>query len=158
MKDYSEIVVRLQKALGKAYAESGLVLGVPGVSVAVKIDPNYYLAVMPAFLGRLGEWSGMFPDAVREALVRTGNLVTHPDDRNGVLPVTVLWGEPLVSRRINASFVLAEFIDRAVKLYGGEPTLPPVADIRLDSTDMETLEAFFEDKTCIDKTAFTQHV
>lgn len=157
MKDYSEIVARLQRGLGRAYQDSAMILGVPGTSVAVKIDPHHYLAVMPAFLSRLAEWAGVFPDTAREALVRSGNLVTSGPGREAVLPVTAVWGTPPTSRRINACFVLAEFVDRAIRLYGAEPAPPPVADLRLSGADHEAVQAFFQGKTCIDKTAFTQH-
>jgi len=158
MKDYSAIIDRLQRGLGRAYRESGLILGLPGTSVAVKIDPHYYLAVMPGFLNRLAEWAGVFPKSTLEALLRTGNLVSSGPQRTSMLPVTVVWGSPPVTRRINACFVLAEFVDRALKLYGDEPALPPVADLRLDHGDRDAVYAFFQDKTCIDKTAFTAHV
>jgi len=157
IKDYSEILDRLQKGLGKAYRESPLVLGVPGVSVAVKIDPHYYLSVMPAFLSRLAEWSGMFPDTAEQALIRTGNLILG----NGDTPRTqlsVVWGSPPISRRVNASFVLAEFIDRALRLYGGQSAPMPVADLRIAADDREAVTRFFDTKTCVDKTAFTQPV
>lgn len=157
MKDYGDILTRLQRGIGRAYRDSGLALGVPGVSVAVKIDPYHYLAVMPAFTARLAEWAGMFPATAEETLVRSGNLVSSGADRSTVLPVSVVWGGA-PPRRITAAFVLAEFIDRALKLYGGQPLPPPVADLRIDAADHDAVAAFFKDKTCIDKTAFTQHV
>lgn len=157
IKDYSEILERLQKGLGRAFRESPLVVGVPGVSVAVKIDPNYYLAVMPAFLSRVAEWSGMFPDTAEEVLTRTGNLITGADGACRT-PLTVVWGTPPISRRVNAAFVLAEFVDRSLKLYGQQPSLMPVADLRIAADDREAVARFFDTKTCVDKTAFTQPV
>ncbi len=157
MKDYSDIAQRLQRGLGRAYRESPMILGVPGASVAVKIDPHHYLAVLPAFLNRLAEWAGVFPDTAREAMVRSGNLVTGGPDRKCEVAVTAVWGAPPTARRIRACFVLAEFVDRAIRLYGDEPAPPPVADLRLVAADSRRLGAFFEGKTRIDKTAFTPH-
>lgn len=155
MKDYPEILDRLQKGLGKAYRDSALVLGIPGVSVAVKIDPQYYLAVMPAFLSRVAEWSGMFPDTAEQALIRTGNLITGIQGSHQT-QVTVVWGSPPISRRVNASFVLADFVDRALRLYGAHPSPMPVADLRIAAEDQDSVARFFDSKTCVDKTAFTQ--
>ncbi|BBD06835.1 hypothetical protein [Desulfovibrio ferrophilus] len=157
MKNYTEILDRLQKGLGKAYLESPLILGVPGVSVAVKIDPHYYLCVMPAFLSRLAELSGMFPDTAEQALIRTGSLITGVHGSH-LTQVTVVWGSPPISRRVNASFVLAEFVDRALRLYGNQLTPMSVADLRITTDDQEAVAKFFDTKTCVDKTAFTQPV
>ncbi|MBU1002146.1 MAG: hypothetical protein KKE73_06450 [Proteobacteria bacterium] len=157
MKDYPEILDRLQKGLGKAYRDSALILGIPGVSVAVKIDPQYYLAVMPAFMSRVAEWGGMFPDTAEQALIRTGNLITGHQGTH-LTQVTVVWGSPPISRRINASFILADFVDRALRLYGGHSAPMSVADLRITAEDQDSVIAFFDTKTCVDKTAFTQPV
>lgn len=157
MKDYSEILDRLRRGLGKAYSDSPMVLGVPGVSVAVKIDPHYYVAVMPAFLSRLAEWAGVFPDTALEALLRTGSLVRDPRGEC-LTTLTAVWGDPPLRRRIRAAFPTAEFVDRALKLYAGEPAAPPVADLRIDAEDRERIDAFFNGVTSIDKTAFTRPV
>ncbi|WP_461209219.1 hypothetical protein [Desulfocurvus sp. DL9XJH121] len=157
IKDYSEILERLGKGLGRAYADSPMVIGVPGVSVAVKVDPHYYLAVMPGFLARLAEWAGMFPDTAREALVKTGNLILDTQGEHH-LPLTVIWGEPSVSRRIRAAFLPSEFVDRALKLYAGAPAPLPVADLRIHEDDREAVDCFLHDITHIDKTAFTRPV
>lgn len=157
MQDYSEILDRLSKGLGRAFAQSPMILGVPGTSVAVKIDPHHYIAVMPAFLSRLAEWAGVFPDTARDALARTGNLVRGADGSHQAT-LTVVWGDPPVSRRINAAFLLAGFVDHALKLYGGHPAPMPVADLYIDAEDREIVNSFFKGITSIDKTAFTRPV
>lgn len=157
MQDYSELLDRLAQGLGKAYAQSPMILGVPGTSVAVKIDPYHYIAVMPAFISRMAEWAGVFPDKALDALIKTGNLVRGANG-NHQADITVVWGEPPVSRRIHASFLLADFVERALKFYGGQPAPLPVADLRIDAGDKENVEAYFKGITSIDKTAFTRPV
>lgn len=157
IRDYAQIVDRLSRGLGKAYAKSPMILGVPGMSLAVKIDPYYYLAILPAFLSRLGQWAGVFPDTATEALAKTGNLITGQQGDHQ-LPLTVLWGEPPITRRINAAFVPAEFIERALKLYGAEPRPLPVADLRILEQEKEHVDLFMCHITRIDKTAFARPV
>lgn len=158
LKDHSQTLDRLQQGLGRAFKESSLILGVPGLSVAVKLDPYYYLAVMPAFMERLSQWAGVFPHSAQETLICTGNLVSHGSKREFMLPLRLTWGDPPTTRRINASFVQAEFVDRALRLYGASPDALAVSDIRIDASDKEAVQKFFDNKTCVDKTAFTQQV
>lgn len=145
LTDFTEMVERLQKGLGKAFAEEPWMLNLPGQSVACKIDQHYYLAVMPAFAERLARLGGMFPHHVVEALVRTGNLITRAPDRDPVLPLTVAWEGPSVT--VRAAFVDADFIDRAVKTYGGSEGGLNVSELKISGRDRERLEAFFEGKT-----------
>lgn len=158
MKDYSSNLERIQRAIGRAYQESGLVLGVPGISIAVKIDPHYYLAVMPSFITRTAQWAGMFPRSTEETLKKTGNLITGADRATFQIPVTVIWGEPPTSRRIKAAFLPADFIDRSIMLFGGADTPMPVTDLRLDVSDKPQVAMLFKGKTSIDKTAFSQQI
>ena len=145
LKDYSEIVERLQRALGKGFADEPWLLNLPGKSVACKIDQYYYLAVMPGFLETLGRLGGMFPDQVREALVKTGNLVTRAPDRDPVVSLTVSWGGRGVT--VKGAFVDADFIDRAAKTYGGMGSVLAVSDLKVSEEDKDKVEAFFEGKT-----------
>ncbi|BDQ35378.1 hypothetical protein [Pseudodesulfovibrio portus] len=145
LKDYSEIVERLQRALGRGFAEEPWLLNLPGKSVACKIDQYYYLAVMPGFLDTLGKLGGVFPDQVREALVKTGNLITKAPDRDPILSLTVSWGGRGVT--LKGAFVDADFIDRAVKTYGGMPSVLSVSDLKVSEEDKDKVEAFFEGKT-----------
>lgn len=145
LKDYTGIVEKLQQNLGKAFADEPWMLNLPGKSVACKIDQYYYLAVMPAFVEQLGRFGGMLPDTVIEALVKTGNFITKAPDRDPLVPLTVSWGGNPVT--IKAAFVDADFIDRAVKTYGGFGTILNVSDLKISSADKEKVEAFFEGKT-----------
>ncbi|MGE4423242.1 MAG: hypothetical protein AB7D39_13170 [Pseudodesulfovibrio sp.] len=145
LADYTASVDHLQKALGKAYADEPWLLNMPGRSVACKIDHYYYLAVMPGFLETLGRLGGMFPDQVRETLVRTGNLITKPPERDPLLPLTVSWGGRSVT--LTGAFVDADFIDRAVKTYGGFGTILNVSDLKISAADRDRIETLFQDKT-----------
>ncbi len=145
LKDYTGIVEKLQQNLGKAFADEPWVLNMPGKSVACKVDQYYYLAVMPAFVEQLGRFGGMLPDNVTEALVKTGNFITKAPDRNPLLPLTVSWGGSPVT--IKAAFVDADFIDRAVKTYGGLGTVLNVSELKISGADKEKVESFFDGKT-----------
>ncbi|MCJ2163144.1 MULTISPECIES: hypothetical protein [unclassified Pseudodesulfovibrio] len=145
LADYTGSVERLQQTLGRGFAAEPWVLNMPGRSIACKIDQYYYLAVMPAFIETLGRMGGMFPDQVREALVRTGNFITKAPERDPVISLTVSWGGRGVT--VNGAFVDADFIDRAVKTYGGLAAVLNVSDLKISSDDRERIEAFFEDKT-----------
>ncbi|BCS86776.1 hypothetical protein [Pseudodesulfovibrio sediminis] len=145
LKNYTEVVERLQQTLGKGFAEEPWTLNLPGKSIACKIDQYYYLAVMPAFIERLGRMGGMFPDQVQEALVKTGNLITRAPERDPLLSLSVGWGGKGVT--IKGAFVDADFIDRAVKTYGGLPSVLNVSDLKISEHEREKVEAFFEGKT-----------
>ena len=145
LKDYSEIVERLQKALGRNYVQSPWLLNVPGQSIACKVDQHYYLAVMPAFVEQMGKIGGMLPDRVAEALVKTGNFITKAPERNPVVPLTLGWAGPPIT--VKAAFVEAEFIDRAVKTYGAAAGSLSVSELKISVADRPKLEAFFEGKT-----------
>ncbi|MFH1913945.1 MAG: hypothetical protein ABIK45_06710 [Pseudomonadota bacterium] len=145
LKDYAEIAERVQRALGRGFAEEPWILNMPGRSIACKIDHLHYLAVMPAFVDQLGRLAGVFPDQVTESLVRTGNFITRGPDRQPVMPLTVGWGGRPVT--IRAAFVDADFIDRAVKIYGSLSTPLNLSDLRISMADKERVDAFFEDKT-----------
>ncbi|MDD4953070.1 MAG: hypothetical protein PHV85_11015 [Desulfovibrionaceae bacterium] len=144
LKDYQAIVSRLQQALGRAYAETPYILNVPGRSVACKLEPHYYLALQPAFCEALARWSGVMPATVVEALVKTGLIITRPPERRHLLDLEVSWGGE--SMKVGASFVDADFIDRALLLYGGLGHGLEVADLKIKASCRPRLEKFFENK------------
>lgn len=152
LKDYTEIVERLQKGLGKGFADEPWILNMPGRSIACKIDQYYYLAVMPGFVDQLARLGGMFPDQVTEAMVKTGNLITKAPERDPLLPLTVAWGGRPVT--IKAAFVDADFIDRAVKTYGNMGSGLNVSELKISAADKDAVEAFFEGKTPPQNLAF----
>jgi len=152
LSDYADTVERLQQALGKGFADEPWILNMPGQSIACKIDQYYYLAVMPAFVDQLARMGGMFPDKVTEALVKTGSFITKAPERDPLLSLTVSWGGRPVT--LKAAFVDADFIDRAVKTYGGMGAVLNVSDLKISAADKSKIDNFFEGKTAPQKLAY----
>lgn len=152
LSDYADTLQRVQRALGKGFAEEPWILNMPGRSIACKIDQYYYLAIMPVFVDHLSRLGGSFPDKVTEALVKTGNFITKGPDRDPVLSLTVGWGGRPVTLR--AAFVDADFIDRAVKTYGGFGSVLNVSELKISGAEREKVDAFFEGKTPPQKLAY----
>jgi len=152
--DFSEVLTRLLEALGRHYRESPTILNVPGVSVALKIDPFYYLALRPSFGELLGKWAGVAPARVEETLARTGNLILGPDRERYAEPLLVYEEGSASVLRLAADFVPAAFCDRAVNLYGGEPGPLPVCGLRLAADQRPGLSAFFAGKTPLQALVF----
>ncbi|WP_272700240.1 hypothetical protein [Desulfovibrio sp. Fe33] len=145
LADYTANVEYLQEKLGKAFGAKPWLLNMPGRSVACKIDQHYYLAVMPGFLEALGRVGGMLPSRVLDALVRTGNLITRAPERDPHIPLTVSWGARAVT--LAGAFVDADFIDRAVKTYGGLGCILNVSELKISTADRERVESLFKHKT-----------
>lgn len=145
LPDYQQRVMQLQKALARAWTRDPALLNQPGHSIACKIDPHYYLAAQPFFDTELARAAGMFPDQAVEALVKTGLLITRPPLRQHVLTVSLRYGGNTLA--MPASFVDAEFIDAALRQYGGAPSGLRVADLRIAESSREAVESLFEDKT-----------
>lgn len=141
LKDYQDALTRLQKGLAQAYQQSPLVLNVPGQSVACKVDPEYYLALEPVFTEILSRWAVSFPESVLETLAHTGNVVVCKPLSTHIIPLTVTWGGR--DFEVQAMFLLADFVERALKLYAGVAAPLPVADLRIRTDDRKAVEAFF---------------
>lgn len=154
--DYAEILTRLVEALGRHYRQNPSILNVPGVSVALKIDPDWYLALRPSFAELLGKWAGVVPGRVEETLMRTGNLALGPDKRRYEETLLVYEEGSSTVLRLAADFVPADCIDRAVVMYGGEPGPLAVSGLRLVEGQRPALDAFFEGKTPLRSLAFGQ--
>lgn len=152
--DYAETLSRLEQALGRHVAASPSILNVPGVSAALKLDPFYYLALRPAFWELLGKWAGVPPSRAEEALLRTGNLVLGPGHARPAQPLLVFEEGTGQIMKLAADFVPAEWIDRAVAIYGGQPGPLPVSGLRLASGQKAALDAFFAGKTPLAGLAF----
>ncbi len=152
--DYAETLSRLEQALGRHYAASPSILNVPGVSAALKIDPFYYLSLRPAFAELLGKWAGVAPARVEEVLMRTGNLVLGPGHARYAQPVAVFEDGTRTVLRLPADFVPAEWIDRAVAMYGGQSAPLPVSGLRLVAGQQAALAPFFAGKTALAALAF----
>jgi hypothetical protein len=152
--DYAEILSRMEQALGRHFAQSPSILNVPGVSVALKIDPFYYLALRPTFGELLGKWAGVPPARAEETLLRTGNMVLGPGRVRYPQPLLVFEEGTGVILRLTADFVPASFIDRAVSMYGGEAGPLSVSGLRLLASQKDSLVAFFQDTTPIESLAY----
>lgn len=147
MIDYSEILPRLEKALGMRYRDNPDILNVPGTSVACKVDPFAYVAPRPAFVAFLAKWAATPLAVTEETLVRTGNLLVDAAHARLDGPVAILTdGSPRVMR-MPLDVVPASFIDRAVMLYGGEQGPLPVSRLRVLLSEKARIDAFFSGKT-----------
>jgi hypothetical protein len=145
LKDYQDALTRLQKGLAQAYRDTPQVLNVPGQSVACKVDPEYYLALEPVFSEVLARWAVSFPQGVVETLAHTGNLVVCKPLSTHIIPLSVTWAGR--DFEVQAIFLLADFVDRALKLYAGAAAPLPVADLRIRAADRQAVEAFFGNLT-----------
>jgi hypothetical protein len=152
--DYGDILSRMEQALGRHFAQSPSILNVPGVSLALKIDPFYYLALRPTFGELLGKWAGVPPSRVEETLIRTGNMVLGPGRVRYPQPLLVFEEGTGGTLRLTADFVPASFIDRAVTMYGGEAGPLSVSGLRLVASQRNALTAFFQDITPIEALAY----
>jgi len=145
LKDYQDALTRLQKGLAQAYRDSPQVLNLPGQSVACKVDPDYYLALEPVFTEILSRWAVSFPEAVLETLSHTGNAIVCKPLSTHIIPLSVTWdGRDF---EVQAMFLQADFVDRALKLYAGVPAPLPVSDLRIRTDDRAAVEAFFGPST-----------
>ena len=118
-------------------------LNVPGQSVACKVDPHYYLALEPVFLILMARWAVSFPEAVLETLTHTGNVIVCKPLSTHMIPLSVTWDSQ--DFEVQAVFLLADFVDRALMLYAGAPQPLPVSDLR--TADRAAVEAFFGPST-----------
>ncbi|EPR38666.1 hypothetical protein dsx2_0475 [Desulfovibrio sp. X2] len=147
LTDYAETLDRLQKGLAAQYEKFPGILNEPGTSVALKIDQNYWLAVEPLFSTSLAKWSGVFPETALTTLTRTGNMITRASDRAHSLLLAVTWPGRPQGAEILASFVLAEFVERAISLYGGRDVAHTLSDLKVMAGERGKVQAFFEGKT-----------
>lgn len=152
--DYAEILSRMEQALGRHFAESPSILNIPGVSAALKLDPFYYLALRPLFGELLGKWAGVAPSRVEETLMRTGNMVLGPGRVRYPKPLAVFEEGTNTVLKLVADFVPAEYIDRAVTMYGGQSGPLSVSGLRLVANQKDALDAFFADTTPLAGLAF----
>lgn len=152
LPDYHERMERMQRGLARAVRADATLLNLPGRSLACKIDPLYYLAVQPLFDAALDRWAGLLPGRAAETLIRTGVYVTSPPDREHVFPLEVTWGARIL--RVRATFVDADFIDRALKVHAGARRGPDVSVLRICAGDRPAVERLFLNKTAPGSVAF----
>jgi hypothetical protein len=153
VKDYAHILDRMQRGIGRAYAGEPSVLNVPGQSAAVKIDAHYFLAAWPGSQAALARICGYPPGALTDALKRSGNLVCARQGGESLI-LRVNWGRPPRWRRLNSAFILAVFIESALKIYGGRLEPLPLSGLRIHGEDKAAVMRFFAGKTPPSETAF----
>lgn len=152
VSDYQDRITRLQRGLGKAFADEPFILNIPGKSIAFKIDPYYYVAVEPAFTNKLSSSSPMSRDNVRDTLVRTGNIVSSPGSLNPLIKISLEWDSRIY--KLNVCFVESAFIDQALRIYGGAIGDIGLADIHIPLGHREMINAFFGERTKLENIAF----
>jgi len=152
LKDYQDSLTRLQKGLASGYQQSPQVINVPGQSLVCKVDPDYYLALEPIFTEILARWAVSFPQGVQETLVHTGNLVFCEPFNTHIIPLTLTWDDK--DFEVQAAFLRADFVDRALKLYAGLADPLPVSALRIRNAERKAVEAFFGGKTPPSDVAF----
>lgn len=158
IEDHTERIERLQRALAEEHLERGDVLNLPGRSLACKVDPYYYLALYPAVVEHLSRHAGMFQGKALDALVRTGNLLTHPQSGAPSLFLNVIWNQSGTARRarLEVCFLHNSFVDRALVLYARQEGELPVADFSVDASDKSLVEAFLAGKTALADLAYRE--
>lgn len=154
LQDYKIRIDRLQQGLGKAFVENPFILNIPGKSIALKVDPYYYVAFEPAFTEKLSRFGVMLKKNVRETLVRTGNLVTHPETRSPIIKIRMKWNDR--NYNMNVCFVESGFIDQALKIYGGVKEEIGLSEISILESEKERLEKFFGERTPLKSVAFVE--
>lgn len=154
MIDYSESLDRLEKALGEQYRLSDYILGTPGTSLACKVDPFYYLAIQPGFIKYLSRWARMFPERTEATLIKTGNMLCDATHAVYATPLRVFEEGSGEVFSVDASFVLAPFIDRAAIKYGGAEGPLPVSRLKILESDRAKADFLFEGKTPLQALAF----
>ncbi len=147
LTDYTELAGDLQRVLGEKYRLDDQILNVPGFSMACRIDEHYFLALEPLLLKNLGTWSAVLPSRVLKALIKTGNILTCPPDREHMVALRTTWEGLGRFVRIKACFVQGEFFDRALKVFGGRAKPLPLSSLQVHSDDRAGVEEFFKGKT-----------
>ena len=87
------------------------------------------------------------PARVEETLARTGNLVLGPGRTRYDKLLAVFEEGTRTVLKLSADFVPAEWIDRAVVMYGNEPGPLPVSSLRLVDSQRDALGAHFAGMT-----------
>lgn len=154
MIDYSLNLERLAKALGEHCRDASFILGQPGTSLALKVDPFHYLAIQPGFLKHLSRWAGMLPAAVEETLIRTGVMLSDASRRVYTVQIRVFEEGAATLTPVNASFLLAVFIDQALAIHGASPDPAPVSRLKILAEDRPKLDILFSGKTPLHALAF----
>ena len=155
MDDYNKITELIQSEISARYLENHGILNHPGKSLACKIDPLYYLALPKAMLDTLAQWTGMSPEKISAALVRTGNMISSDKDRNHIIPLRLKHGQQSPAGAVNCCLLSADFIDRALIIYAGVTEEPPISPLKIHISCKEALNDFLNGKPALAAIAYS---
>ncbi len=154
LRDYPEILKNIQKKIGSQFLKDPSIFNVPGQSVACKIDPFYYLAIYPGFFVKCAEWTGIFPETIKETLIKTGNIVLSSTTKKYILEIKVKWESLTEPITLNGFFLISDFIDQSIKIYGRKNEILPVSNLKIVASEKPKLISFLKGKTPINPIAF----
>jgi hypothetical protein len=152
--DFSEILTRLEQALGRHYRLSPSLLNLPGISVALKLDPFYYLTLRPIFGELLGKMGRRDAGKGRRDPGAHGQSGGRPGRTRYPEPLAVFEEGTRSVLRLTADFVPAPWLDRVLIRYGGAVAPLPVSGLRLVVDQRPALEAFLAGMTPLAALAF----
>ena len=155
MDDYNSIIENVQTEVGRNYLGSPDMLNIPGRSLACKIDPFYYLAMPRALMDCLGGWTGILPDKICTALIRTGNMLSSEKDRNYIVSLKLIYPGSHPGRPVDCCLLDAGFMDRSLAIYAGRSEPLPVSSLRIHLSDKDKMDTFLNGKTNLLALAFS---
>lgn len=145
--DYQQILTQCQEKMARQYLESPSILNVPGVSTACRIDHFYYLVLEPSFFISMSLWCGFSPELIRTTLTSTGNLIRLSGQKSNFLPLDVQLKPGGSSVRVRAGFILAEFIDKGLKIFARQDKPLGLSELKIMPHERERLQECFQGKT-----------
>lgn len=155
LTDYIEIISMVQKGLVKIFEHDESVLNVPGKSIALKVDLNYYLALYPSFFEVVCKKCGILPKTLLESLIKTGNLIVDPVTKDYYRLIEVRWKSDMTPIKINAGFLVSSFVDNSFKLYGRKIKTPlPISNLKISRKYKSNIDPLFSNKTPLNLSAF----
>ncbi len=154
MIDYQEILKNIERSLATHVKTTPTLLNTPGMSIALKLDPFYYIVLHEPCIRLLSKWCAIKPENIETALVKTGVMILNSDRTQHTISIPVY--EEGLGRvlTVNASFITAEFIDKALIFNGAAREGLPVSRMKIVLSEKERLNAFFEGKTPLQGLAF----
>ncbi len=153
--DYSQIITLVQKGLARSYEQDQGIINIPGKSIALKVDANYYLILFPSFIEHVCKICGVMPKTLLDSLVKTGNLIVDPVTREYVKSVEVKWKKEMKPLKIKVGFLISSFVDNAFKLFGTKKKSPlPVSELKISKRSKLNIDPLFTNKTPLNSSVF----
>lgn len=155
LTDYSQIISLVQKGLAKSYEQHQELINIPGKSIALKLDENYYLILYPSFIEHVCKICGVLPKTLLDTLIKTGNLIVDPVTRDFVRLVEVKWKMDMNPLKIKVGFLTSSFVDNAFKLFGTTIKDPlPTCELKISKRSKPNIDPLFTNKTPLNLTVF----